>query len=96
MSNGRTITVDRDLLEKVFLGLRLAIKWKNFKLFCREHTHCGDCPHFQNKICTIATDETVLFKIAEVALEFFVKEGIPLTGTPSASSIDCTDVVEHV
>lgn len=72
------------MTDKTILALRLAIKWKNLKLFCRDRTSCNGCPYaitttngsVKRYMCSTATDETILFKIADVAQEELIKEGI--------------------
>jgi len=84
--NSETSNVDK-LLEDhlIVLALRVLIRWKTLKTICRERTSCKDCPyaleleisHKKHYICSIATDEKILFKVADIAERLFIEKGIP-------------------
>jgi len=71
--------------EKILIAMRVAIKWKGFKIFCRSRSECRGCPYAiecsldgtKKYVCSVASDETILFEISDVARELFIKEGIP-------------------
>jgi len=72
--------------DKVVLALRVVMRWKSLKLFCRNRKFCKGCPFAiemerkgkKHYVCTIANDEAILFKLADVAESAFIKNGIPL------------------
>lgn len=88
MDNAITGEITELLLrnEKIVLALRLAIQWKRFKIFCRNRKECKGCPYAIKAeqegtikyVCSSADNEVILFKIADAALEEFIKEGISI------------------
>lgn len=71
--------------ENIVLALRVAIRWKAMKTFCRNRTSCAGCPYAielshngaRHYACSIASDEAILFKIADLAESMFIRKGIP-------------------
>ena len=62
--------------DTVLLALRLAVRWRNFRIFCKERTTCHGCPYFVSKVCSMKDDQKVIFAIAKAAEKYLVKEGI--------------------
>ena len=59
-------------------ALKLAVEWKDFKIFCAGRSTCKGCPYCENHICSMTSTDKILTKIAKAAREYLIKEGIPI------------------
>lgn len=62
--------------EEIITALRVIIRWTDFRNFCDKRTACKGCPYYRDHICSMATDQTVMKRVAKAAERFLTQEGI--------------------
>lgn len=68
----------RENESEIVEALRLAVQWQAFKTFCKTRSECRGCPYQSNHICSFASTEKIMNKVADAAREYLKKEEIPV------------------